>query len=154
MCAAAWSSCLRGTNFQWISGASLQLWAPEHWQKDLNEAAETHHKKKTDSFWLWQFLLFFYSFGVTQSGCKFVFVQQFLWILLQERFLLKWLSPHSKLLRSALDVESNSDWWASQLPIQPARQYTTEASMIIPQNAGVPSSSRGEQLLSTSTLRK
>lgn len=62
---------------------------PKHWHMDLNEAAETHHRK-TDSFWLWQFLLFF-----TVWGCyiwvQFVFVQQFLWILVQEGFLLKWV---------------------------------------------------------------
>ena len=98
----------------------LAATAPEHWYMDLNEAAETHHRK-TDSFWLWQFLLFFYSIGVLYMGaicfCSAVSVD----FVTQNSFY-KWVSPHSKLLRSALDVESNSDWWASQLPIQPARQ--------------------------------
>lgn len=46
---------------------------PKHWYMDLNEAAETHHRK-TDSFWLWQFLLFFLQYGGAISGCNFLFL--------------------------------------------------------------------------------
>lgn len=114
MC-SAWSSCLRGTNFQWISGALLQLCprAIGTWilTKLLKHITEKHRKTG-----FWQFLTLTVSpnFSTVWGGYIwvqfFVFVQQFLWILLQERFLLNGFlhipscsAPHSMWSQTVTD---------------------------------------------------
>lgn len=114
MC-SAWSSCLRGTNFQWISGALLQLCprAIGTWilTKLLKHITEKHRKTG-----FWQFLTltvspnFFTVWGGYIWVQFFVFVQQFLWILLQERFLLNGFlhipscsAPHSMWSQTVTD---------------------------------------------------